>query len=425
MTYEEFFDKAKEKSISNIQVTEKTAIGSSFSLINGSLESYDDYNTTNYAIKAEMQGKTVKVSTEYLTEEILDNIISNIENTDSSYEDEYLENTSNIEKNAVPEFDISKELKELKELDTLRKKYPQVTKVTISFSEDYQNTRIINSNQIDISTDSHLCNLYVEAIAEKDGNYTSYSDEILETDKSKFNFTQFIEDVLEKTTILMNKEKLTTGKYNLVLSTGVAGRIISNLSTMLSSSTIREKTSCFENKINEKVFSDKLTIIEDPCDKKYPGYRLFDDEGTKTKKKTIIEAGVIKTELSNIKEAKIKKIESTGNAYNGIGTKNMYVVPGEKDLEDLLKELDTGIYITDYMGSKGTSINSVTGNISLQVFGFKVENGKIVSGLEPCIMTTTIFELLSNIEEIGKDLQFVMTSSASPSLLINNISIAR
>lgn len=425
MTYQEFFALAKQRKINNIQITEKTNIGSSFELINGKLNSYNDSHNINYFIKAEVENKTIKYHTEYLTEEILDDLIICAKNTDSAYEDDYLKNVENIPKEKIIDFDVSNELKELKSCSELRKKYSEIDKLTICFSEDYTNTRIINSNLVDISTSSHLCQIYAEAVAENDGNYTSFNQELLETNKQKIDFSKFIENILEKTIIEMNKEKLESKKYNLIIDSAVAGSILSNIATMLSATNIREKTSCLENKLNTKVFSDKLTIIEDPCNKNYPGYRLFDDEGTTTYKKIIVNKGVIETELSNIKEAKIKDINSTGNSYNGIGTKNMYIVPGNKNITELLKKLKDGIYITDYMGAIGTSINTITGNISLQIFGFKVEDGKIVSGIEPCIMSTSIFELLSNISEIGNDLQFTMTSSASPSLLINNISIAR
>ena len=91
MTYKEFFEIAIAKKLNNIQVTEKTSIGSSFNLINGELEDYNDNNNINYEIKAELNKKTVSIASEYLSEEILDNLISNIKNTDSFYEDEYLE----------------------------------------------------------------------------------------------------------------------------------------------------------------------------------------------------------------------------------------------------------------------------------------------------------------------------------------------
>lgn len=423
MDYQTFFKKANEKQISNIQITEKKTTDSSIEIINGKIESFEDYNNTDYAIKAEYNGKTVKTSSNYLDIDILDWILMKAKETDSVYEDEYLERTENIPSNKPLTFDISEEIKRLKELDSLRNN--KVEKLTTYFSESYTNTRIINSQGVDLSTDSHLCQFMAEAIVEKNGEYTSYDRQVLTTNKKEINFEEIIKDVEEKAILQSTKEKLKTGKYNIILDSYVAGRITSHLVNMLSAMNIRDKVSCLENKLGEKVFSNTLTIIEDPTNQNFPGYRLFDDEGTKTYQKDIIKDGVIETYLYNIKEAKRAKTTSTGNGYQGIGTKNMVVLPGKESLEELMRDMKDGLYIIDYMGASGTSINTVTGSISLQVFGFLIKEGKIVSGIEPSIMTTTIFELLSNIEKIGNDIKFTNTATASPSLYINNISIAR
>lgn len=425
MNYSEFFSNAKKLNITNIQIVEKLNIDSSVEIIDGKIESYDDSNIVNYSVKAEYNNKTVKLETEYLDDTILDLIINKCENTDSEYQDDYLINIENIEKNEVQEFNINKEIEKLIDLDKFRKKYNDIKKITSYFSETYTNTRIINSNDVDISTDSHLCTFIVEIITEQNGEFTSYDEKILTTDKNEINFEEFTESVIKKTLILRNKKKIETGKYNIILDKRVAGRIIGSFGHMLSASAIRNKISCLDDKINKKVFSDKLTVIEDPTNKNYPGYRLFDNEGTKTYKKYIIKDGVIKTKLYNIKEALLAKTTSTGNGYDRIATKNMYVLPGKLSDYELLKKLDNGIYIADYMESGATSINSVNGTISLQVFGFIVENGKLISGIESSILSTTIFELLSNIEEIGEKLEFTATSFASPAMIINNISISR
>lgn len=424
MKFEDFFKLAKKSNIDNIQITEKTNIESSFELINGKLESYDDYDKLDYIIKAEKNRKTIKIKSDYLDENIIDKLILNLENTDSAYEDEYIENANNITRNKVLEFTVQKELEALKELDSIRKTYSDVRKLSLYFSESYSNTRIINPNDIDISTDSHLCHFVVEVLVEKDNKTVSFDQKVLETDKTKIDFKDLIEDTIKKALIMIKKEKVETKKYNIILDSRVASNIISHLSSMLSATNIRNKVSCLEKKLNKEVFSKNITIIEDPTDKQYPGYRLFDDEGTITKKKCIVENGKIKTELYNLKEAKIKKIPSTGNSYGEISTKNMYVVPGNSSLQTLLENLSDGIYVTDYMGAQGTSINSSTGNISIQIFGFKIEKGRIKSGIEPCIMTTTIFELLSNVQDISDNLNFTMTSAASPDLLVTDISIA-
>lgn len=424
MNYNNFFRKAKEKNISNIQVVEKTVIDSTVEILDGKIESYDDYNNVDYSLKAEFNGKTVKLSADYLDDNTLDLIITKCNITDSEYKDEYLSKKEIIQKKDSIEFNIKNEIDKLIELDKLREKYTEIKKLSLSFSENYTNTRIINSNDVDISTDSHLCTFIVEAITENDGNFTSYDEKVLTTDKTSINFEEFVENVIKKTILISHKKKLKTKKYDIILDRRVASRIIASFGQTLSATAIRNKVSCLENKLDKKLFSEKLTVIEDPTNEKYPGYRLFDNEGTKTYKKDIIKEGTIKTYLYNIKEAILADTKSTANGYDSIGTKNMYVIPGKLSDEEILKKLDNGIYIADYMESGGTSINSVNGNISLQVFGFIVENGELVSGIEPAILTSNIYELLSNIDEISNNLQFTYTSTASPAMLIRKISIA-
>ena len=76
------------------------------------------------------------------------------------------------------------------------------------------------------------------------------------------------------------------------------------------------------------------------------------------------------------------------------------------------------------MGSIGSSIKCSSGSITMQVFGYIIENGKLKSGFSPAVLTSTIFELLTNIENIGEDLNFSSLTAASPSLYIKDISIA-
>lgn len=425
MTIEEFFKAAKNNGISQVQIAEQTQYSGSFEVINGQVRNFNYDDIIDYNIKAEFQGKTVKLYSNYLSAELINLIITKCEKTDTSYQDEYFSDRASIPQNTPPKIDISEELKKVKDLDALRKKYIKVKQLTMEYSEEYSNTRIVNTNGIDISTDSYLCGFYVSATTEVDGNVTMFKDNILETEKGKIDFESVSEDVIQKLLIMANKQKIETKKYDVLIDNSVASRIVASLGDMLFAQSIRNKVSCLMDKIDSPIFSQKINIIEDATDRNYPGYRLFDDEGTTTSHKDIVKDGKLKTYLYNIKEAKIANRESSGNGYYGQYTKNMYLVPGNKSRDELLKELGDGIYIVDYMVSGGTSINTINGCISLQVFGFVVQNGKLISGIEPAILTTTIFEFLSNVEEIGNDLTFRNTKSASPSLLVKDISIAR
>lgn len=424
MTYKEFFALAKSKGISNIQVTEDEKQENSIYLINNKLEDYTDCEKKIYTIKAELNGKTESVYTEYLDESIIELLLEKLYVTESNYEDEYLVDKANNKITKSEKVDITEQRKTLEKLYKETEKYPLTKSLEIAYSDTYTKTRIVNNNDVDIATDSHCHELYVEASAEKGETISTYSESILVTDKNKIDFSNMINNVLNLTSLATTKKKLETKRYNIILSNKVASRIIDHLQDMLSAELIHQKKSCLENKLNEKVFSDKLNIVEEPRNKEYPGFIVFDKEGTDTINKELVTNGIIKTYLYDIKEAKIDKVVSTGNKYNGIAGRNMYIKPGNKSLDELFKQINNGIYITHYMGSMGASINESTGNISMQVFGYVIENGQLVCGFEPAILTSSIFELLTNIEEIGNDLQFIMKSSASPSLYINNISIA-
>lgn len=425
MTSKTFFQKAKAKGIENIQIVETTENTGQMELINKELETFEISNHTGYQIKAEYNGKTVKAASDYLDESILDTIIMKATYTDSKYQDGYLTDKSHNNKmDDMPQIDISNELDVLKELDDIRKDYPEVNNLTLSYSEIYEKKRIVNSNGVDIETACHLYEFVPEIVTKEKDSTTSYDRVYLKTNKDSLNMKDNLIKDIKMALKQAKKEKLKTQKYDIIVDSTVMKSILSNFIDMLSATNIRQKISCLEGKLNEKVFSDKLTIIEDPKNDDYPGATIFDDEGTETEKKEIIKDGVLKTYLYNIKEAKEQNQKTTGNGYSSISTRNMYIKPGDKTLEEMMKKLKNGIYITDCMGSMNTAINPNTGNISLQIFGFIIENGEIKCGFEPSVMTTTIFELLSNIEEIENQVTFIKQSVGSPCLLVKDISIA-
>lgn len=425
MTSKVFFQKAKAKGITNIQIVETTTNIGQIELINKELDTFEISNHTEYQLKAEYNGKTVKATSDYLDENILDTLIMKANYTDSKYQDDYLtDKTNNNKIMDSQQIDISKELKTLKQLDDLRKEYPEINSLSLSYSEMYEKKRIANSNGVDIETACHLYEFIPEIIIKEKDNITSYDRVYLKTNKTDLNMKENLIQDIKMALKQAKKEKLQTKKYNIIVDSAVMKSILTNFIDMLSASNIRQKLSCLEGKLNKKIFSEKLTIIEDPQNKAYPGETIFDDEGTKTYKKEIIKDGILKTYLYNIKEAKEQNTKTTGNGYGDISTRNMYIKPGNKSLNEIIKKLDNGIYITDCMGSMNTAINRNTGNISLQIFGFIIEDGNIKCGFEPSIMTTTIFELLSNIEEIENKVTFLKQSVASPCILVKNISIA-
>lgn len=424
MNYNEFFILGKEKGLDNIQITATTVESIEIEFIDEKLENYINTNHTNYSIKAEKNKKTETLTSDYLDKDIIDLLLFKIDNTDTFYENEYIEKKEIKDNNRFIEVEADREFNILKNIYKNKNKDKRISKITAAYEDSYIKTEIINSNGAHLETSSHNYLFYIDVLVEDDKNSISYDKQVLKTNKEEIDFENIVNSTLEEALLMINKEDLETKKYNVILSNKVASRILSHLEDMLNQQNIRTKTSCMCSKLNKEIFNNLITIIEDQPNEKLPGYRLFDDEGTETKKKMIVENGILKSYFSNIKEAKINNIKSTGNGYGSISTRNMFINPSNTTNQDIFKELKNGIYITDYMGASNTSISTTTGNISLQIFGFIIEDGKIKSGFNPCIMTTSIFELFNNVKLIGDTLEFTNTKAASPILLIENISVA-
>lgn len=424
MNYNEFFILGKEKGLDNIQITATTVESIEIEFIDEKLENYINTNHTNYSIKAEKNKKTETLTSDYLDKDIIDLLLFKIDNTDTFYENEYIEKKEIKDNNRFIEVEADREFNILKDIYKNKNKDNRISKITAAYEDSYIKTEIINSNGAHLETSSHNYLFYIDVLVEDDKNSISYDKQVLKTNKEEIDFENIVNSTLEEALLMINKEDLETKKYNVILSNKVASRILSHLEDMLNQQNIRTKTSCMCSKLNKEIFNNLITIIEDQPNEKLPGYRLFDDEGTETKKKMIVENGILKSYFSNIKEAKINNIKSTGNGYGSISTRNMFIKPSNTTNQDIFKELKNGIYITDYMGASNTSISATTGNISLQIFGFIIEDGKIKSGFNPCIMTTSIFELFNNVKLIGDTLEFTNTKAASPILLIENISVA-
>ena len=210
MNYQEFFSLAKKKGIEKIQITEETEKENSIYLIGEKLEDYTDSEKCVYSIKAEINGKTEKVVTEYLDENIIDLLIEKITETDSNYQDDYLSGNKKIMINDVENTDITKEVPKIYELQKLAKNYHYTKSLEIMYSDYYAKTRIVNSSGVDIATSSHNYQLYAEASAQKEDNISSYGESVLVNDKKTLDFNQMVKSVLELASIATTKRNRLT-----------------------------------------------------------------------------------------------------------------------------------------------------------------------------------------------------------------------
>jgi PmbA protein len=110
-------------------------------------------------------------------------------------------------------------------------------------------------------------------------------------------------------------------------------------------------------------------------------------------------------------------LQSTGNAG---GVRNLSITTSDLDLKGMLKQLGTGLLVTELMGQ---GVNILTGDYSRGAAGFWVENGEIQYPVEEITIAGNLKDMLKNIVAVGNDIDY-RGNVRTGSILVERMSIA-
>ena len=199
------------------------------------------------------------------------------------------------------------------------------------------------------------------------------------------------------------------GKYRMVVSRRVSGRLVQPVLNALSGRAIQQKSSFLTDTLDKKVFSGGLTILDRPREKGKSGSILFDGEGRACLDRDIIVNGVVKEYFINTYMSGKLGMPATSESANRPVVQPFVSektgAEGNIDLT-LLQEADvlalcgSGILVTDFNGG---NCNSATGDFSYGVEGFVFENREIKEPVSGMLITGNMKELWSNLLVAGSD----------------------
>ena len=267
---------------------------------------------------------------------------------------------------------------------------------------------------------------FLEPIMEQDGEMRDgvayrVGSEILDVD-------DLVKEAVGETAAQFGGKPVPAGTYDIVLRYDAAADLLSAFSSMFSADMAQKGLSLLAGREGETIAAPCVDIIDDPLYPKNP--RAFDDEGTPSVTKAVVEKGVLKTLLHNLKTAKKAGVKSTSNASRspsspvGVAPSNLYIPAGKRDRDALLQTMGKGLLITTLEGTHA-GVNPVSGDFSLSARGFVVEGGKIGRPVEQITVAGSFVPLLSSVKEVGSDLKFDgHMDVGSPSLLITAVAVS-
>lgn len=438
---EELFKEAKKSGFEEYEIYYSDVESLSINIYEGEVEKYKLNNAFGLSFRGKVNGKMGYSYTEILDKDAIKTLIENAKNAALVIENDDIQFI----------YDGDKEYKELncykKELDNIK------PDKLISLAMEMENEckkqcdkvvnfngcgigygkssyGIINSKGLNLKNERNNLTAYVIPIIEENNEKYDGMGYVIAKNLTDINPKNLAKQGLEEALERVGAKSIPSGKYKVIINNEAMVSLLGTFSSIFDSEQAQKGLSLLKGKEGEIIASDILTLIDDPHLQDGLGTTAFDDEGVATYKKEIITNGKLNTLLYNLKTANKAGVKSTGNGFKssyasivGVSATNFYINPGEKSFEEICKEVKEGVIITEFAGLH-SGASAVTGDFSLAAKGFKIENGKKTTPIEQITVAGNFFNLLKDIEEVGNDLKFPMSSIGCPSVIVKELSIA-
>ncbi|ELT7224344.1 metalloprotease PmbA [Vibrio cholerae] len=221
----------------------------------------------------------------------------------------------------------------------------------------------------------------------------------------------------ENTVSRLDPQKLKTGQFPVMFAADVATGLIGHLVMAISGGNLYRKSSFLLDHLGKTILPTWFNISERPHVMRGLASSPFDSEGVRTQDLEIITDGVLATYLLTSYAARKMNMTPTGHAG---GIHNWYVKSTGQNYQQMLKDLGTGLLVTEVMGQ---GVNVVTGDYSRGAAGFWVENGEIKYPVSEITIAGNLKQMLQQIVAVGSDVE-TRSQIQTGSILIESMKVA-
>ncbi|WPC73787.1 metalloprotease PmbA [Vibrio porteresiae] len=221
----------------------------------------------------------------------------------------------------------------------------------------------------------------------------------------------------ENTVSRLDARKVKTGHYPIMFAADVATGLMGHLVMAISGGNLYRKSSFLVDHLGKRILPEWFNVSERPHILRGLASTPFDSEGVATKDLEIITDGTLATYLLTSYAARKMKMTPTGHAG---GIHNWFVKSTGQNYEQMLKELGTGLLVTEVMGQ---GVNIVTGDYSRGAAGFWVENGEIQYPVSGFTVASNLKQMFEQIVAVGSDVE-TRSQIQTGSILLDKMKVA-
>ncbi|HVM70467.1 MAG TPA: metallopeptidase TldD-related protein [Anaerolineales bacterium] len=243
------------------------------------------------------------------------------------------------------------------------------------------------------------------------------------------DYLGFARRLVEKFKQARSITSLRPGRMPVLFSPAGALALLLPLSQGLNGKEVHKGISPLKGKLGEQIFDEKISLSDDGT---LPGRfasSTYDDEGVPRRRNRLIEQGVLKSFIFDLKTAARAGAESTGNAARSLfnppepAFTNLIIQPGETPLKEMLAGIDEGILVDNLLGlGQGNIISGAFSNPL--ALAFKIEKGEIVGRVKDMSIAGNIYDLLKDVAAVSQEYQWAFSSFMAPYILIPEMNVA-
>ena len=292
--------------------------------------------------------------------------------------------------------------------------YDFIANSTVSYKESYTVEKFFSSEGSFVITRTPRILWSLELVGRKDGQIQSVRRRIGQsTGYEAFDGDAHIRqarDAVSSLIALLNGKSPPSGTMPVIADPELTGVFAHEAVGHASEGDlVATGNSCFEGMIGKKIGNDIVTVKDDATLPGLFGSYVYDDEGVKTRTKTLIRDGVLNEYILSRETAAKLNMEPNGGAraesYHGrplVRMSNTFIDFGDSNFKEMLEDIKLGVYAK---GTRGGQVNTSQGFFQFNAQeSYLIENGQITKPLRDVSLSGRTLDILKLIDRVGDDM---------------------
>jgi TldD protein len=289
-----------------------------------------------------------------------------------------------------------------------------VAQVRVGYGEGRRRVEVFNSDGVSAADDRTRLRLSAQVVARRGDRVETGSDtrgghvgfELLDDDPE-----EIAAEAARKALGMLDARDAPSGRLPVVVGKGFGGVLLHEaVGHGLEADAVQKGASVYAGKLGEQLAEPFVTAYDDGRREGEWGSDGIDDEGSPTRRTTIIEDGRLTSYLYDLLRARKDGADPTGNgrreSFRNIPVPRMtntYFAPGEATAEELIGGVERGLYAVSFGGGQ---VEPATGDFVFGVSeGYLIEGGKVTAPVRGATLVGNGLEALRAIDGIAGDLE--------------------